>query len=645
MKLDAVHAWAIGAGPVLLLAASGLLLLAHVVRAARWSLLFPPTYLPWRFNLLLGLGLGYALNTVVPLRVGEILRIVVVRRRDGLRLSHLAATVLIERITDLLAVAAMLAFLLLYRVEVEGLSWAAPAAMVVVGAALLVGTRLVHRSLRVRQWIWRAAFVFNDQIRVDVADFCWSAAEIVAGRTLLSWRFLGSSVVMWAFYLAAYDVFGLAVGQSPAHVLMAMLGAPQNALVQNVLHGEVGWSGVLLLVFALLPMAGILGYYALRRERRLLFALEALRRRGKSGIGAPVALRKRFEAATTYDRFLASLFSGTDQLVSGFGLEVTGDCIIHRFFNGGSDAITALVEVDGQLLIRKFAAGPAADKLKVQAGWLRAEHGGLPLVRVVAEQTVGDTYTYDMPLITPANDFYEVIHTSPAPHGKALLCRVMEQLTAFHSLMPGRLAEPEAIARYLDVKAVSNARTILEFARSVMPGPVFMLNGREYTFAAWDRLLDPVWLGRQIRDRRIAAIHGDLTIENIIIAPEYPLGFYIIDPNPENVFDSPLIDWAKLMQSLHLGYETLNQGLTCTVSENVIRLSHVRSHAYAELHEVLGAEVQARLGEDALREVYFHEIINYLRLTTYKIRQSPTRGLGFFACTTMLLDGYVERWG
>jgi hypothetical protein len=45
-----------------------------------------------------------------------------------------------------------------------------------------------------------------------------------------------------------------------------------------------------------------------------------------------------------------------------------------------------------------------------------------------------------------------------------------------------------------------------------------------------------------------------------------------------------------------------------------------------------------------LREVYFHELVNYLRLTPYKIRQSAQRGLAFFACTSLLLREYQQNY-
>lgn len=630
----------------LTLAAAGLLLLAHIVRAARWGLLFPSTYLARRFNLLLGLGLGYAVNLVVPFRIGEIVRTVMVHRRDGIRLSHVAATVFIERVADLLAVSVILAAILIIEGSDAPLTWATPAAMAMGALAALAVTMVVRRSLRVRKAVWRVGSLFNDRIRVEIADFAWSAAEILAARTVLRWRFIFSSLVMWTLYLVAYWVFSQATGLSATVILNTLLNRPFNALLQNVPSSETLSIGLQLVAFAVLPILAILLYGALRDQDRLAFAWHVVRKRGKSGTGAPLAARKRFEAVNTYDYFLASLFSGTNQLVTGFGLEAVDDCIIHKFFKGGSDAITALVEVDERLMIRKFAVGPAATKLKVQADWLRQRgNGNLPLVAVVDEQRTGETFTYDMPLVTPSNDFYDVIHTSPPAHSRRLLKQVIGRLVDFHALTEETVHDEQTISDYLNTKAVKNAKTILDFAHTMVPGQSFELNGKTYDFAVWNRLLDPAWLKSQVHDRRVACIHGDLTIENVIVAPDYPDGFYIIDPNPENVFDSPLIDWAKLMQSLHLGYETLNQGLSCHVDGGVMRLTHVRSQAYADLHQLLESEIRDRLGADAVREVYFHEIINYLRLTTYKIRQSPMRGLGFFACTTILLDRYTERFG
>jgi hypothetical protein len=246
-----------------------------------------------------------------------------------------------------------------------------------------------------------------------------------------------------------------------------------------------------------------------------------------------------------------------------------------------------------------------------------------------------------MPLVIPANDFYDVIHTSPLEQSRAILMGVASTIDGFHRRTAQPDAGPEAVRSYLEAKAVRNARTILDFARLALPGTRFRLNGREHSLESWECLQDMTWLEAQVGDRRTSRVHGDLTIENIIVAPEQGPGWYLIDPNPENGFDSPLIDWAKLMQSLHLGYEGLNRHFSCSLTGDEIRLSFTRSAAYTELHGALETLIACHCGADALREVYFHELVNYLRLTPYKIRQNPQKGLCFFACTSLLLDRYL----
>jgi hypothetical protein len=142
--------------------------------------------------------------------------------------------------------------------------------------------------------------------------------------------------------------------------------------------------------------------------------------------------------------------------------------------------------------------------------------------------------------------------------------------------------------------------------------------------------------------RATAVIHGDLTIENIIVSPDEPAGWYLIDPNPVNIFETPLIDWAKLMQSLNLGYETMSRGGAPAISGSALRLVFARSNAYAQLHDRLSERLHSRLGGDGMREIAFHEIVNYLRLIPYKIRSAPQKGLTFFACASVLLRRYRE---
>jgi hypothetical protein len=69
-----------------------------------------------------------------------------------------------------------------------------------------------------------------------------------------------------------------------------------------------------------------------------------------------------------------------------------------------------------------------------------------------------------------------------------------------------------------------------------------------------------------------------------------------------------------------------------------------RSQSYAELNAEFNALLVSRLTDAEQREVAFHEIVNYLRLTPYKFGRDRSKGMTFFACTSLLLRRYRDAY-
>lgn len=629
----------------LLLFAAGVvaLLLVHVVRAIRHALLFAEGDVPERFDLLLGLALSYVVNTVVPLRVGELVRVLFVANRLRLRASYVAATVLAERLSDLvvvatgIAVTASLAARPMRETVVVAATFFAAAVLVVA----LLGA--IRRSERTRRVAWRLASVFNDRIRTQILEFLWNAGQLVREGQLFRPAYVGATVAMWLLYLTGYALFAQAAGLPVGEVSFSLLGAPLQPLVEEILRrGGISRVALAYLAFTSLPVLAVLGYGLLRRHTEIRRMLQAVRR---AGLGADVAgampPSRRFRDLADYGAFLQAHFGTANRAVARFGVGGTEDAIIHRLLPGGSDAVTAVVEVDAVLRIRKFAVGGAGEKLRVQADWMRRHRDELPLTDVVTDRLGGGGYRYDMPYLIEARDYYDVVHTAPLRTSMQLLSEVLAAVDTFHKRHAGGEAPPAIVDQYLVDKAQANARTILARIRDVV-GDEYTINGEPHALADWEHVLDLEWLREQVRTRGTSVVHGDLTVENIIVCTDCPRGWYLIDPNPENVFDSPLIDWGKLMQSLHLGYEGLNRGTYASVDGGVLHVPFARSNAYVQLHTFLTHTLRRRLGPAGLREVAFHELVNYLRLTPYKFRQDSRKGLTFFACTSILLRRYLD---
>jgi len=93
----------------LLLAGFATILLTYVIRARRWQFLLDPIG-PTRFRTAFRTTvIGFAALGVLPARAGDVLRPYLLARQEGLSTSATLATIVMERVLDLIAVLALLA--------------------------------------------------------------------------------------------------------------------------------------------------------------------------------------------------------------------------------------------------------------------------------------------------------------------------------------------------------------------------------------------------------------------------------------------------------------------------------------------------------------------------------------------------------
>lgn len=141
----------------LLLVALAFVAVELAVRAGRWAVLLPATRDGRRVGarrLIPSLLVGYLGNAVLPARLGEPIRAVVVSRRDGIGLPEALASVILERVIDVAALGAIaVAATLLADTE----PWATQMALV---AAAIAGVVLVLlAAVGVRPFVRIAASV------------------------------------------------------------------------------------------------------------------------------------------------------------------------------------------------------------------------------------------------------------------------------------------------------------------------------------------------------------------------------------------------------------------------------------------------------------------------------------------------------
>ncbi len=175
-----------------------------LARAIRWRLLLGPTVSLVRCFWIT--NIGYLVSNILPFRLGDPARAVVVGRGGEVSTAAALSTVVVERVLDMLMVVALLAGLAPF---VTGAESALGAALIGGGAALAASAALLVLAFR-PEWGRRAVRWALDRVpRLDVER--WASAmdglfeglaPLRSGRrglAVLAW-----SVVAWAFVVLFY---------------------------------------------------------------------------------------------------------------------------------------------------------------------------------------------------------------------------------------------------------------------------------------------------------------------------------------------------------------------------------------------------------------------------------------------------------
>lgn len=633
--------------PILLLLAVslGVLVLGHLIRVGRWALLMHQVDQPSPFIGFLALSLGYVINALLPLRLGEIVRAFYYASRTRTDVAYILATVIIERAFDLLVVWVIMLVLVLQQPTFGASFWLLTLATAGAAAGIFAVAALVPRSAAFRRCVWQGAAIFNPKIGLVVLDTAWSLGEVMHEVSANRVRLALQTVSMWIAYLASYALLARAIGMAFPEVFLIILGAPLTPAVVTVISRGGTGATAGLLFYTLAPFVLVVAYSA--AKRRFGVSLQG----AVAWISNPLLYvrssthsRRRFAAAELYGGFLVRRFSGSADLLSDFERHAIDDAIVQRMFRGGSDALTAMVQVGNELRIRKYALGSAAAKLEAQCRWLEEHSSDLPLVRVTSQARGNTRFQYDMEYSRTSHDLFDTIHTYDTATSWPILLDLMNSVADLHERTRQEPAGASLVERYAAEKVSGNLATIRAAFPLFFEEDQVLVNGIDINLKLLDRIARPDFLVSRLRRRGMATIHGDLTIENVLTDPSRPAGWFLIDPNIGNIFETPLLDYAKLLQSLHLGYESLNRDIACSYVEGALTFPIARSAQYAVLHDQATEWMRDQFGEEGYREARLHEIVHYFRLIPYKFRKGAEAGLVFLGCLSILVQRYFDEF-
>lgn len=630
---------------ICLVLAIAFLCMGHFIRIMRWKLFISVYERPNDRNLVQALAIGYFLNYVLPYKLGDIVRawLAGTRMKNGKALGF--STVIVDRYLDVICVGLIFGGFFLSGTFPED---SRNMAIFYMGSGLvfilLMGTIFAFNGIA-KKCIRRIAKIFNTQIEAAILQFFWALVWNLKDifHKINKIRLVGTTMSMWAGYLISYRFFAMAL---------------------HYLDGNVTWQDVFFTLFSQNGIKESTGFLLPSRDFThspavfILYTLTPL----VIFLGASFFMRKSDENINdrAYLRllphlnpnerrkFLENYFSNDNREYINTYLEINRGVSIVRDFSAGSNATTILCMDAHKMFFRKYALGEDGEKLYQQILWIERNKDALPLPKILHQSRTDHYCYYDMQYNPNAVGLFEYAHSTGIEKTWAMIVKALSCLENSIYQTNVKKADHETIVKYIETKVNKNLQKIkgAHQFRKLQRYNKIVINGLEYdNLTACEKYLTKDYLTDVFADDSYAVIHGDLTIENIIcIHDNYGDGFYIIDPNTGNVHNSPNLDYAKLLQSVHGGYEFLMTTGDVNIQDNHIDFPFTYSAVYAELHNKLGDYLK-KFGFTRSRSVYFHEIIHWIRLMPYKIEKDGKRAALFYARMLMVMNDVIKMYG
>lgn len=628
-----------------------MLSLGHYFKMLRWNQFIETYEQPNKKLLLQSLAFGYIVNFCLPYRFGDLVRTILVGRKLKNGIGFSLATVIVDRYLDVLVVG-----FIFFVMTAGGVNTAIKeSARFYILSSLVLVVMLaitIKYSAPFKKLINKICMIFNPHIEFGLMFFLWS---IVSSFKDIFYRLnkvylVFYSGAMWICYLLSYyfmasfiringynttfsDVFVLLF--SKGNLDAATLGISQYAGslasdIQLYLAAYIALPLILLLIYSRLPQK-LLPSTAAEKENQ------------------PLNLQL-LPQTTEHDRlvFLKKYFSSEHREYLQKYLELNRNVRILQDFSAGSNATTILCMDENHTFYRKYAFEKDGDKLYEQVQWLDVQED-IPLPVVLKVQRGEGLCSYDMEYHATAVGLFHYIHSISPDKSWSILERALDDLAEHLHSKHVRPANSETTKQYIKEKVYKNVK-IIKNAKEIAPlleYDVLLINGKKYhNLKQLERWLDEDFLYRVFREDWYADIHGDLTVENIICwedNEENP--YYLIDPNTSNLHESPALDYAKLLQSLHGGYEFMIKTDRVFTEKNRIQFLFTQSHNYSEVFQRYRCYLESRFTSEQIRSIFFHEIVHWLRLMPYKIEKNGKRAILFYAGLIMVFNDVVSWYG
>ena len=620
--------------------------LAHFIKILRWRLFIEIYEEPRNRNLIRALSFGYLINLFFPFRViGDFFRAIYSGRKMKNRYSLSFSTVIVDRILDIITVGIL--FYIFYVFSIYNKQIEKSFRFYMLFSVLIISLIILFYFLKryIKIISLKVASLFNTNIELNILKFMWALIWNFKDIFLKinKFKILIITTLMWLLYTFSYYLFSLFL------------------LSQN-------YNFRLVDIFFLLFSKDIFGTDFLLIEKKvsmffyiymitpiiiMLLISKFLKIKSYSK-KVHIETEDYFNLFPNQDNkekleFLRKYFLDKDKSYIDNYLKINQKITIIRDFSAGSNATTMLCMKKDEIFYRKYSFEDI-EKLYEQVEWIiENKKRKLPLPEIIRKEKTNKYCYYDMLYKPSSIPLFEYIHSTPFEETWEMIENILKKLEEVLYTNKLRKADTESINKYIDLKVRDNIAKIYDskILKKLLRYDEVIINGKSYkNLSYYLKYLSKEYLYNIFKDDIYSDIHGDLTIENIICnLNTMEEKYYIIDPNSGNINNSANLDYAKILQSIHGGYEFMMRTYDISIEENQINFLFTKSQAYFYLYKKLNEYMNLKFKKEKIRSIYFHEIVHWLRLMPYKLKKDGKRALIFYSGLLMVLDDVITMYG
>lgn len=621
------------------------------------------------------LSVGYLFNVILPFRVGELVRSLVIARRLHISLLYTFTAVVIERATDVVFLSLLVFVATVFLGGYTSTVLIVSVIALGTSCAILLCLYLLKNENRfLLKFISRFSQVFNTSISNSILFKTWSLIfglqSFFRSKDQVR-RYILYACVSWVCYFVSAALIVMAVlpvfsgtdlflgGLIPYALPLTDLGVfgsqSYHQISMAITHiqtsGNIDLYAKLMWVTISLPIAFV-GFVSLILYKKSKKTDSLAPSRNTAYINK---LLRYDDISQDFPTFLETYFQGSTLTRILHKIEVNGGLSLVKFFKGGSDAITVLALQNGSMYVKKIVPIEYADRLRVQYLWLRKFAKKKAIVDVIAEHRNEEYYAIDLSYSPENISLFEYVHNHSLEQSTQIIDEVWRYVFENIYELKKEAVHNKNRDLYIQerlIDKVKKATMVNQDLRQVIESETITINGEQYDnfYTVINKIKSnkKAW-GDLAVYRESTAIHGDLTIDNILVDTKVDEPV-IIDPSDDNQIRGPIIDFARHTQSLIAGYEFLNaddEAVKASIDGDDIQINYHdrRSARYMELYDHLHSVVTENyLTETERRTILFHTGLLYGRMLAHRVYINPHNTLKYYAVCVVLLNEFYRQY-